>query len=379
MATDNMEHDSSVTVSLEEFGLSQYEARAYFTLISKGILAARDLAYYSELPRTKVYSIMQKLQKKNLVTISTTKPIMCTATPPAEAFDSALQEQINKINALNSLVSTLKTISEENRRSKGKKERHYHQLSPGNVANELKAMIGGCKKSLRIAVGVAAAGIVSDCRTEILAASNRGADTHILVSADILGTKHGIIPAYPNMRICEHAYSAFIADDANVITLDETGGGDVFSATKTLGLCMSAAFDSQWNKGVAADPLLDMAKTESAEAYSALIRINKIGPAYVLGACLSSIVPDMAQLLEEGGIPIHSKTISELVSIADAALSAACGGAATLDLAGGMITLESAPYHFVWASILDSYLVQRGYRTKIIHNQKGIHIRLEKE
>src|SRR5215203_1008582 len=41
--------------NLEEFGLSQYEARAYLTMIGKGSLSASEIAYYSHLPRTKIY------------------------------------------------------------------------------------------------------------------------------------------------------------------------------------------------------------------------------------------------------------------------------------------------------------------------------------
>ena len=33
--------------SLEEFGLSKYEARAYLTMIVKGSLAVSEIAYYA--------------------------------------------------------------------------------------------------------------------------------------------------------------------------------------------------------------------------------------------------------------------------------------------------------------------------------------------
>jgi len=49
-----MVNENALTVSLEEFGLSQYEARAYVTLISKGRISASELAYYSELTNKKM-------------------------------------------------------------------------------------------------------------------------------------------------------------------------------------------------------------------------------------------------------------------------------------------------------------------------------------
>ena len=84
-----------LVISLEEFGLSKYESNAYLTLISKGTTSASDLAYYSAIPRTKIYSVLLKLAKKRLVILSRSKPITCTAIGPENAFNSILQKQIN--------------------------------------------------------------------------------------------------------------------------------------------------------------------------------------------------------------------------------------------------------------------------------------------
>ena len=60
-----MVKEQVLTVSLEEFGLSKYEAQAYVALISKGTISASELSYYSEIPRTKVYPTLLKLENKN--------------------------------------------------------------------------------------------------------------------------------------------------------------------------------------------------------------------------------------------------------------------------------------------------------------------------
>lgn len=114
-----MVNENALTVSLEEFGLSKYEAQAYVALIAKGTISASELAYYSDLPRTKVYPILLKLEKKKLAIISKSKPILCTAIEPEDAFDDIVQDQINKVNAMNTLVSNLKKVSEESKKSRG--------------------------------------------------------------------------------------------------------------------------------------------------------------------------------------------------------------------------------------------------------------------
>src|SRR5689334_17537658 len=72
--------------SLEELGLSRYEAGAYLTMIRKGSLGATEISYYANLPRTKVYSTLKKLEKKRLSIVSQSKPLICSAIPPEEAF-----------------------------------------------------------------------------------------------------------------------------------------------------------------------------------------------------------------------------------------------------------------------------------------------------
>ena len=136
-----MVNEHSLTVSLEEFGLSKYEAQAYVALISKGTISASELSYYSDIPRTKVYPTLLKLENKKLVIISKSKPIMCTAIAPEDAFDSVIHEQINKVNAMNTLVSKLKKASEESRKSRGSEEKRYYQLSANNVLNQLQKMM----------------------------------------------------------------------------------------------------------------------------------------------------------------------------------------------------------------------------------------------
>ena len=93
--------------------MSRYEAQAYFTLITKGTISASELSYYSKIPRTKVYPTLLKLEKKKLAIVSKSKPIMCTAIAPEDAFDEIIHDQINKVNGMNSLVTKLKRVSEK--------------------------------------------------------------------------------------------------------------------------------------------------------------------------------------------------------------------------------------------------------------------------
>lgn len=380
-----MNADNSLTVSLEEFGLSQYEARAYYAMIARGPVSAGELAYYSELPRTKVYPTLQKLRKKKLATISDTKPIMCAAIAPEEAFDPIIQEQINKVNAMNSLVANLKTVSEESRKSIGIEERRYRHLTLGNVPKDLRAMIDGARESVRIVVDRPAIGLFAECGKQIAAAVRRGVEVRIIVPPSEAGSSVSL-PACSGVRMLESSQSCFIQDNTGVLVVDGGGAGDIFSQTGVLGSTLAGAFEEQWERAVPADALLDMTGSESEEVYRAIVTLDRSGPSRVLDAAMApGEAPDMAGLLEECGVPVHSRTLSDLVDLADGALQATCGGRAQMDTAGGVLSLESAPGHghmLAWASVLRAYLQNKGYTTRTIPQEsdgsRKVHIRLEK-
>lgn len=383
-----MNTDNSLTVSLEEFGLSQYEARAYFAMISRGPVSAGELAYYSELPRTKVYPTLQKLQKKRLATISDTKPIMCTAIAPEEAFDPIIQEQINKVNAMNSLISSLKVVREESRKSIGVEERRYRLLSLGNVAKDLRAMIDGSRESIRIMVDRSGMGLLADCKRQIALAVRRGVEVRMIVPPSEAGSERTVsLPACAGIRMLVETQSCFVQDGTGVLLVDEAGGGEMFSATGVLGSSLVRSFEAQWKRAVPADTLLDVTGSESEEVYRAIDTLGEGGLARALDTAMTlGGVPDMAGLLEDGGVPVHSRTLSDLVDLANWALQATCGGRVELDMAGGVLSLESAPDHghvYAWTSVLSSYLQKKGYNTRIIPQEsegiKKIRIRLEKK
>src|SRR5438105_15370089 len=112
-------NNSELVVSLEEFGLSKYEAKAYLTMVGKGSLAASEIAYYSNLPRTKIYQTLKKLEKKRLAVVSKQKPLICSAIPPEEAFGEIVGLHERRLKNMKQIVDRLQRINDEGQRQKG--------------------------------------------------------------------------------------------------------------------------------------------------------------------------------------------------------------------------------------------------------------------
>jgi sugar-specific transcriptional regulator TrmB len=385
-----MVNEHSLTVSLEEFGLSKYEAKAYVTLISKGTISASELAYYSDLPRTKIYPTLLKLENKKLAIISKSKPIMCTAIAPEDAFDSIIHEQINKVNAMNTLVSKLKKASEESRKSLGSEEKRYFQIAANNVLNQLKTMIEGSKSSIQIAVDQWGLGLLADCKEPLLSVTRRNLDVKLIIPTSHIGSEaYRAIPDGIKIRASDIVQNCFIFDETELLIVsNENGKGANFSSTEILGNNQSKLFSNIWKGAIKTECLADMTKSEAQETYKIIKIINENGLSHILNMAIVSkkADADMMKLLEKNGINLKTKSLDDVIEMMDAAMQIMCSGHVSFDAHTKNITVESkvnSGHSLPWVSVLDGYLQKKGYKTRMVfqnNSNKGekTHIKISK-
>ena len=385
-----MVNEHALTVSLEEFGLSKYEAQAYVSLIAKGTISAGELAYYSEIPRTKIYPTLLKLEKKKLAIISKSKPIMCTAIAPEDAFDGIIHEQINKVNAMNTLVSNLKMANEESRKSRGSEEKRYFELSANNVLAQLQTMIEGSKSSIKIMVDQWGFGLLAECKEQLLSVVRRYLDVKVLIlPTQICSESYRTIPEGVEIRASEITQNCFIFDETELLMVNnENGKGAIFSSTEILGINQEKIFSNVWKNSIKTKALADMTKTEAQEIYKIIKTVNETGLMYVLNSTMISKKPecDMFKLLEKNGITLKSKSLDEIIEIMDAIMQITCSGHVNFEANTKNITIESklnSGHTLPWVSILDGCLQKQGYKTRTIYQNnpnKGekVHIKISK-
>jgi sugar-specific transcriptional regulator TrmB len=379
-----------LTVSLEEFGLSKYESQAYVALIARGTISASELAYYSEIPRTKIYPTLLKLENKKLVIISKSKPIMCTAIAPEDAFDGIIHEQINKVNAMNTLISNLKKASEESRKTRGSEEKRYFHLSANNVLSQLQTMIEGSKSSIKIITDQWGFGLLAECKEQLLSVSRRNLDVKVLVSpSQICSESYRVIPDGIEIRASDITQNCFIFDETELLIINnDNGKGAIFSSTDILGINQEKMFSNIWRNAIRTKALADMTKTEAQEIYKIIKIVNETGLTYLLNSAMISKKPeaDMLKLLEKNGISLKSKTLDDIIEIIDAIMQITCSGHVNFEANNKNITVESrlnSGHSLPWVSILDGCLQKQGYKTKTVYqnnSNKGekVHIKISK-
>jgi sugar-specific transcriptional regulator TrmB len=95
----------SVVEKLQRVGLAEYEAKAYLALLNTHLSTATKVSEKSGVPRTKIYSVLEALERKGWVKIYSGVPLLFKAVEPLRVFEKAKE---NYAELLESVQTTLK-------------------------------------------------------------------------------------------------------------------------------------------------------------------------------------------------------------------------------------------------------------------------------
>lgn len=125
-------------------GLTDYESRAYLTLVKSEELTAEEISRLSEVPLPRVYSVLDKLVQAEFVKTYNTRPMKFEALPPSIAFArierKKEQELTLQLTELKSLASSLRTSLETTYGSAKLRIRPEELLEPLPDLNSMEDM-----------------------------------------------------------------------------------------------------------------------------------------------------------------------------------------------------------------------------------------------
>ena len=378
-------------MSLEEFGLSKYEAKAYLTMIGKGSLSASEIAYYSNLPRTKVYPTLKKLEKKKLSVISQQNPIICSAISPEEAFDEIVELHERRLKNMKKIVETLKRINNEAQSPAGSEEKRYFILDPTSALERVANLIASSRSSINAILDVWGIRLISQCKLSLLRAINSGIKIRLVIANQCIGNESLFsLPEGINFKVGDVSSNMIIIDSNNMISIDGSNGkAAVFMSMDIFGLSQMRIFDEKWNSA------LDMShsiitKPEIMLKAAQLTKIIENGLySYLFAYAINPSVESAGLLIksmERLGIKISDTGVYTILNIIDIALRMHYSGCLKHDKSNNIIVIQSKienKHVLPLAVLLASYFKYIGNESKIMQNFKQasaeiIHIKLSK-
>ena len=380
--------------SLEEFGLSKYEARAYLTMIGKGSLAVSEIAYYANLPRTKVYQTVKKLEKKKLAVISKQKPLICSAIPPEEAFAEIVNLHDRRVKNMRKIVDSLQKINDESQRPKGSEERRYFILDANSTLERIGSLIADSRSSVTATLDPWGLRLLSQCKASIVRALTAGVRLRIILGSQCIGNENVFqLPDGIELRTAEVASNLIIIDSSYLVLIDSSNGkAAFFASTDSFAMLQAKNFEEAWSSASEMKYLLDMQPEAAAKAVE-LIRIVENGLAAKMLEYAVSRLDMSAELVEvideRYGLNISGMSANEIMDLIDSALKISCLGGLKHDRSNNMVSLQSkldSKQVLPWALVLASYFKSTGNEPRIMQQQQQqqgksmqlMHLRLSK-
>lgn len=133
---------------LEDFGLTEYQARVYLALLEFEVATASQIPSASKVPRTKIYGIMRQLHDKGLVQIVPETPLKYRAVPFEGYLKKKIKDMRGKAGELESSIKDLSkdfAVMHKKPEKQGKFEVLYGRR---NVRDRLNKIYSAAKKEI---------------------------------------------------------------------------------------------------------------------------------------------------------------------------------------------------------------------------------------
>jgi sugar-specific transcriptional regulator TrmB len=373
--------------SLEEFGLSKYEARAYLTMIGRGSLAASEIAYYSNLPRTKIYQTLKKLEKKRLAIVSRQKPLICSAIPPEEAFNEIVSLYDRRLKNMRRIVDELQKASDGAQHPKGSEERRYSALDADSALAKISELIAHSRSSVAAALDGWGVRLISQCKSSLVRAITNGVQARLLVASECIEGEHFFsLPEGIELRSGLFAFNLIVIDSVKIMTIESSNGkAALFTSTDPFGSVQLRHFERAWSDAREVHFLLDTQPSIAATALQMAKVVENGLSARMLDYAFSGrdVTVELIDVIEgKYGLAISSMKTEELLSAIDSALKLTCLGGLKHDRNSNTLSIHSrfeGKNLIPWALLVSCYFKRQGNEAKIMQhgeNAQVIHLKL---
>jgi len=152
---------------LREVGLREYETRAYLTLLERGAMTASEVSEHGGVPYSKVYEILNSLERKGWIEVERGRPSRYFPKAPSESLEAAKLRLEDMVNSWKRVVmGELQPLYEK--RELMEKPDIWILRGEFSILAKLREMLDAAHNELMIAVPVFAKGFV-DASVSVLA------------------------------------------------------------------------------------------------------------------------------------------------------------------------------------------------------------------
>ena len=103
------EETYSIYDALEDFGLSSYESKVFYSMLNLGFSTAREISNASEIPFGRIYDVLGSLEDKELIEKQDSRPKRYALREPKFAINNLLVRKKSEFEALTERANSLES------------------------------------------------------------------------------------------------------------------------------------------------------------------------------------------------------------------------------------------------------------------------------
>lgn len=182
---------SKVERALREIGLTEYETKAYISLVKAGEMTANEISSSTNIPYSKVYTVLETLEKKGWIEVKGGRPRQYYPKSPIEAMRTEKIRQENSFEEnKNLIVSELQALY-EHIEIKEKPEIWIIRVEE-NMISKIRDILDNTKKELMIALPIVSEHIVRQLTPSVQGILNKRINIQLLTTRKA----YGILPEF---------------------------------------------------------------------------------------------------------------------------------------------------------------------------------------
>ncbi len=206
--------DEKALATLQKLGLTYYGARVYTTLVSLGPSDATELAIESEVPRTKIYDVLRRLETEKWITVEHTRPITYTAKYPKDIIEEQKAIFNSEIDDVSNQLSMLydKLMDKEI-------PKVWLLRGMDNITAKVLDMVSRAKKDIMLLGALYSADEIEQLKTELLRAKKKGLNIRVITRQSIklkdgeLDLVKKLSPVIPEIKISGPSFAKYVIID----------------------------------------------------------------------------------------------------------------------------------------------------------------------
>ena len=221
--------DGRVLSALRSLGLTDYQARAYTTLVRYGELGARELSRLSGIPYSKVYGVLEALRERGWIGVKTGRPKLYYPKPPAEAVRAEVARIEAELKALaEQVLEELQPIYERSR----ERERPDIWIIRGRdaVLSKVREVLARASREVLLAIPYSAGWLLGLLKPSIAHLRFSGLRICVLASEDLVEDRElRDLEGLVEVRVRPGMFGGGVIADGREAVLVLTDGGGVMA------------------------------------------------------------------------------------------------------------------------------------------------------